>query len=455
MITTLEIDGINYYNKILRDRPFTLHIKYEDGINNPVSSVMRVSLYNDNTLQNIFLNNSPFSIYQEGYVTVNWDFPSIRLFEGYIDKTSAPVDLSAEIIDLTIIGKEKYIADTMSNYDITQLYWNLAGNTSVRQRGGRAGVPRLDYTQYLSITTLLQTIFGDLGFNSIINYNKLFFGEEKLVYKYDADRYGDITRRKDIVAIRNLTDRGRVRDLDAVYSKSFLDKDSQSNSYNSLLKEFALVTGCIYFYEYRAGKMIFINRDYDFTDDLSMAVFNIDNHLIEENYKTNYKYSYNGISLEFNDVTLGLKRNLGSIIPGDIWEYGIEYESGVKNVMGGKYFLGMSGTPTIIYRVGNGTKWNSSLFVNNALDMQFDGDLKNYLKPASSGYTGGEAIEDFLMEYLKANYEFVLNASQDCEYGVRGIYPAPLRISLGGAEHNVFETEIDIHEQKTILRFQK
>lgn len=454
MITTFDIDDVNYYDRILRDRPFTLHIKFEDGINNPVSSVMKVSLYNDANLQNIFLNNSPFSIYQEGYVKVNWDFPSIRLFEGYIDKTSAPVDLSAKIIELTIIGKEKYISDTLANYDVTQLYWNLGGNTSVRQRGGRAGTPRLDYNQYQSIQTLIETMFADLGYSqTIINYNKLFFGEEKLVYRYDEDRYGDITRKKDIVAIRNLSDRGRVMDLDSVYNKSFANKDSQTNSYNSLLKEFALITGCIYFYEYRTGKILFINRDYNFNNSLNKVTMAIDDLLLDKDYKTNYKYSYNGISLEFNDVTLGLKRNLGSLIPGDVWEYGIETDSGLREVSAGKYFLLMpDGT---YYRVGNGTYWNSALFINNALDMQFNGSLKNYLKPSSGSLTGGEAIEDFLMVYLAGNYEFVLNASQDCEYGIRGMYPAPLRISLGGQEYNVFETEIDINAEETILRFQK
>lgn len=455
LVNSFSIDGVEYFSKVLRDRPFTLHIKFEDGINNPVSSVMKVSLYNDANLQNIFLNNLPYSIYQEGAVDVNMDFPSIRLFEGYIDKSSAPVDLSQKVIELTIIGKEKKISDTLSRYDITQLYWNPDNVISVRQAGGRTGTPRIDPLHYQSINTLIQTMFGDLGYNNIIiNYRKLFFNEEKLLYRYDEITHGDIERRKDIITIKNFSIRGILKDTDSIDYSSFAIKDSQGRSYNSLLKEFAGLTGCIYFCEYRTNKIVFINRDYNFNDDLGKITFAIDDYLLDEDYKTNFKYSYNGMQLQFNDITLGLKRNSGSLLPGGSWDYGMQYDNGVLEGYAGNQFLNMGGNPLIIYRIG-ANEHNHSLFIDNAIELSFNANLYNYLRTASAVFSGGDAIEDFLKEFLFNNYESVLNSSENCEYGIKGIYPAPLRISLQGNEYNVFETEIDLNEEKTILRFEK
>lgn len=438
------IDGIDYTNKIIRDRPFVVHIMYEDIINNSVCSTLNVSLYEDGYLQSIFPSISAFSIFSQGFVRVRirLDFSTYTLFEGYIDPSLSNYDKDKKIIDLTVIGIEKQIFSNFNNFDISQLYYNLSGNTSTRQRGGRQGIPRISYEIHNRIETLILTMFQDMNLNnSLIYFNHI--GENKLVYKYDKEKIGDIHRNKSIITIRNAANGGRIIDTSSYYEDNFINKEKESLSYSTLLKELASLTNCIIGYDYYNSMIFFINRDYNFCNDFGKIVFKVDNYVQRDNYKSEYKYISDGILLKFDDVSIALKRTQG-IVPGYNFEYGFMSDDYIRTYTQGQYYLVKPEDP-ITYLLGGGSRYNNAIYLRNPIELNFGGRLHCYLKDIS--------IEDFLITYIYDNYENLLNRNQECQITVPSYYPAPFRIELEGQEYNVFDTTIDLINDTTTMKF--
>ena len=459
MTIRLIIDDIDYTSKIV-DEPngnFKIHFQAESDYNSPATSIANFTLYNDVNLQNIFLNNSPFSLFQEGEVKIYLnELSSSLIFHGYIDKDSAPEDLNTKDIEITAFGYDKLINNSLKNYDITQLYYELGSDN--RRRGAKTTAQRFSINDYISIEDLIKQMFDDLGYNYLVNVpNSSYFK-----YKYNSDKYGEPTD-TDYSVLRSRNTFGRYS---KPFSKSlgnatyigilsyFADRITKSDetSYQTLLKDWSALTGAINFYEYYSEKMIVIPRDYDFTLNLGKSVVDVSSFIMEEGYEISYHSSYGGLKINCSDIQLGITKDF--LIPGGRWIVGAGTNSGSK------LLILTSGTYNAVLVEGGSNSFNMgatidgtfdpALFIPNAFEVDLNDELVSYLNP---GLDAGDSVKDFI-EACADNYDFLMSKGKGQRLKLKGLFSFPQRILYEGSNINVFDLELDILKEETEMRFE-
>lgn len=451
MIVSFKIDGVEYNDRIVTEKPFTISYQVESGLNNPTSSSLKVTLLNSEQLTNIFQTNDPYGLYNLGYVEVGyWEFVFFNVFRGYIDKTAVPFDITSNLVDITVMGLEKSIGATLSGYDITQAFFQVSPGIQVRQRGGRTGHTRLSTTDYNLISDVLAVMFGDIGYNSsnhLISYDN----SDKFIYKYDPDIYGALHIFQPRISLRdNLGSRGRVSDLSSINNiNNFANRDKQSESYNSLIKNWAGLTGSVFFYNHRTGKINFVKRDYNYGDAVDIS-----NLILDQNYLISYRDAYRGIVLQFEDVKVALKFGQ-SIIPGDNLIVGIEYKTGEAAVQrhAGYFYLVYNVFPPKYYILGN-PRPTETMQLTNGIELIFREPLKDYLRPTPSAFSGGTEINEFAKTWIYKAYEKIFNSYRIPEITLQGVWIPPFRIVFDGQEHTIFNADVDLLNETTKISFE-
>lgn len=462
MAYILKYDDVDYTSYLSEEDDFTLVSNVEDGLNNPVCSTLEFTLNNRNNLHNNFGNTvDPFGIYNLGHIQLYDanDLPSRLIFDGYIDRESIDVNFSGQKIKIKAIGKEKQISDSASKFDLTQVFNERDSDINVRKRWGRSTTRRNDPNNYSYIESLVRDIFEDLGYDSTkqviyIPYSSNYY------FTYNAERYGTIDVERPIAVIRNNTGaRNVLPQLSSGDFKTFYENDAESGSYNLLLKEFAKITNCIYFYHHTLGKVFFIPRDYeDLADQLGQAVIEIDNAILEDDYGASVEQPYNGVALKFNDIDLVVYKDNSGIIIGGSTKYGINVPEGVNPIITNEtpngYFIGFSGT-TRRYKLGSSlTQFNYSLYLDNAIEVNMRADLWEYLRP-DAGITGqADEIEDFLVNVIFENfYYYTMRSVKKRIVTINSVTPAPVRINYNDNLINCFYSETDLWNEVTTLEF--
>lgn len=448
----LKIDGEDYSSKIIDTAAFKIKFQVESSYNTPVASIVNFTLKNDSNLQNIFLNNKPYSLYQAGLVEIYiQEFTTTPLFKGYIDKEEAPEDLSPKHLEIQAIDFNKFIGIRNKGYDISQIYYAPAENRG--QRGNRTGMQRIISNEYNDVGPILNTMFADLGFESVINIQNTVY------YKYNEDKYGSI--RGDIFGVlrRSMDSYNHhseevkdylVEQLEALEKKEKIDSDT--TSYDSLIKDWAALCGCIYFYDWRSDKMFFINRDYNFLSDMTKNLFDVQDFIIDVGYRRYYGNSLIGIILGFSDFDLAIKRTQG-IIPGDVWVTGAGTSSGnqlaVQTGVAGEYIY-IEGEDDRFKFAG---AFTDNIYIDKPLDIRVNDYMVSYLKPGQLYNSSGSSVAGFLSD-VKDNYELLFDQSKTQEIKVHGLYTFPQRILYEERQINVWEMDLDLKEETTVMRFE-
>lgn len=457
---TLKIDGTNYTEYLSEEDSFSILSNIEDGLNNPICSTLEFTLQNRLGLENLFDDTvSPYGIWSSGLVVLQYDFPLSNLFEGYIDRESIEVDYEKQKIKIKAVGKEKQISDYLAKFDITQLFEQRDNDIDVRRRWGRGTNVRRDPNNYSYISSLVADIFEDAGFDSSdriisIPYNDKFY------FRYNPDRYGEINIARPVAIARNNTgNRNILPELSSGSFRSFVDNDIDTESYNFLLKEYSKLTNCVYFYSHKVQKLFFVPRHYTgLGDDIGYAplVINEDN-ILADNYLGFAEQPYNAIALKFSDMDMVVyKDNSGVVVGGEV-KFGINVPKGVTPTINNElpygYFVGFSDSD-IRYKLGlTLDHFNYSVYLDNAVEINMEADLFEYLRP-DAGITGeSDSIEEWVREVVWENFYNTLTEVKKRRVTVKGIYLAPLPIIYDSQNINCFSGEIDLWQETTTLEF--
>lgn len=454
MNITLKIDGSDYTDKIVEES-FIIRLQVEGNYNEPTSSVANFILHNDTHLENYFLISDPYAIILPGYVEITLnDFPQITLFKGYINRESAPEDLSIKNLAIEAIGIEQSVGDSLSGYDITQLYHELGDDIS--QRGNRLAPARYNSDQYLSIENFINTIFTDLGLAHYVEIpNSAYFK-----YKYNEDKYGDITGQRYAKLTREQWrhysfhrkpyGRNPGRDfLTAVTLSATKEivKDDDT-SYNVLLRDWASLTGCVYYYNYATGVWYFVPRNYIPPTVNPFEQF--EDYIVDDAPTINYRNIANSLKIDFTDLALGTKRETAFPI-GINWKYGIGTNGGDKVIvtLEDGYVVGVVGAEhRFLYGASSP---ELALRINNNFEIKVNDDIYSYRKPVD--VTAGENIKE-LIDAVRENYDFIFTNDKSAELVVWGLYPAPQRVKYAGQYITVYDIELDIIENTSTFRFE-
>lgn len=454
MYLQILIDGVDRTSKLIETQPFIVSHQVENGVNNPVCSTAKFTLHNDFAFENFFTDSiAPYAVYSAGHVVIYVDFPSVKIFDGFIDREILEFDFNNQDVTITAIGKEKYISDLAAQYDITQAFYYKTTTDNYRQRNGRTAAIRYNPDSYTLLSDLLGSIIGDLGYSSFINIpNNASFKT-----KYNAEKYGSVSDGLRPIAVsRNRTsERGILPDISSNVFTPFPLLDSENGSYNLLLKEFAKLTNNIYFYSHKTNKIFFIPRDYNgLSDEIGQGIVNIDDFIIDSPIQRNYNPAYNGIFISFDDIDLAVYSDTSLLIPGDTIRYGINMKSPDTPIIlldsDMNYYLGGFSSSEKRYKLGNDLgKLNKSLYLTNALRITMSAPLSDYLRP---GF-GGDSIQNFMINIIWNNFYSTLRRIKKQTLELSIPLFAPLRILYQGLPINVFDTETDMWTENTIIKF--
>jgi len=459
----LLIDDVNYTSHIREDRDFILKNQIELTENNPISSELTFTLDNASNFQDIFLNNQPYSLGSEGKVELFVD--SQRMFKGYIDKNAVPVDFRLKDIEIKALGNEASISRYLSRFDITQLYYLPGFDVGdARYRGGRTGTARFNPLERHPIYDLVKTMLQDIGFDEndiIINYRNT----SNFTHKYDPNRYGPITEKRPIAKVRNYGQRGYTTDTDSNRYISFAEDNERDDSYNFLLKEFAKITGCIFFQDYRTEKILFINRDFNFLSSLGLNLVALEDYILDEELPITYRYAYSGLFFKFDDINVGVTpSNPLLFITSKI---GIEATDSswllTPVVLGGGQTGLFYGPPLTspqdplkyLIEIEGENRLNEAMSINNALQVKMTANLSDYVIDADEvPPANAQKVYIYFTDYVLDNYDFLLRRFREQKVTLDGIFNAPFRASYGEHIFNIFDTEIDFINEKTIATFE-
>jgi hypothetical protein len=373
-----------------------------------------------------------------------------RIFQGNLDKDNIEIDPIDSNISLSINGIEQDLSRKLSEYDISQLYYYLDGYTPVRQRGGRTGEVRFDSTLYNNMADMIIAMFKDSGFLEE-NILTSFWSSDKFKYCYNSEKFGDISQTRPVSKFRNYSDRSTIADLSTRKVIPFYKDDENSDSYNTLIKDFATLTGCIYFVDYQTGKVLFMNRQHDFRvwsgekEGLTDRYVDLRSSTLNYKMPIKCKTMYDGIILRFSDISFMLKLKNTDILTEDDYEIGIDGDYTVS-FFDPYYYVTL---PYGEYRLGT-VPLTNSLQCQNALKLEFDSQLKDYV---TTGVLG-RMLEDFILDIF-LNYKDILFNNRELTFTVDGLYFAPLNVhSVFGGLRNIFYTETDFNKEETKMKIE-
>lgn len=446
MITSLLIDGIEVLPYLLFDEINKLRFRLDEGPNSLVCPTYDFTLLNTNNLEQQFLANYPYNLFAEGfvqlYVTNSFGTP-VKRFEGYIDKDNSDIKKNAEKLRIYAVSKDKKIALDLSRHDVTQLYYNKDGSYPERGRGGRNPAElRFNYDEYNRIEPLITAMLEDIGITSYdISYSSQAIGLF-LEYLYNEDKFGPIADQQTIGVARNNHGRGDGNPWYKIVER-FVRNETDTESYDSLMKEFAKIAGATFFYEPTSGKFIFMprNRPYGTTIDITHAILYDTGEEYEIPIK--YKNAYNGLILEFDDLSLLLKIKIEG--GAKVYEYGVDAQQGMIRYQDGDYYLELD--PTIgvdSYWLGT-TEFNPALFIENGLRVKFNGKFKNYFKKLWNRV-------DYFMQGVAYNYYHTLGYGREAEMKLNGLFFPPFTAKIGTANYGCWYAEVDFNKDETMIK---
>lgn len=458
---SLKYDNADYTQYLSEEDSFTLVSNVEDGLNNPVCSTLEFTLNNAAKIHTHFGNSvDPFGIFNTGHIELFYDFPLTKIFDGYIDRESLEADFTNNKIKIKAIGTEKKISDYSAKFDLTQVFQERDEDISIRKRWGRSSTSRHDPDNYSQIENLVSDIFKDLGFDTDKQVIYIPFSE-KYYFTYNADRWGEVFVERPMAIVRNNTGgRNILSSLSSGNFRDFYEADADSGSYNLLLKEFAKITNCIYFYHHKLDKMFFIPRDYsDLANELGMGIIEIDNDILDGEYYASVEQPYSGVMLRFSDIDIAVYRDNSGIIIGGSIKWGINIPEGTKPTIQDEgiygYFIGFSPSSGIRYKLGDSLAlFNSSLYLDNAVEINMNAELWEYLRP-DAGITGAsDSISDFLTDVIFENFYYhTMRSVKRRRVAIDSITPAPVRINYNDTLINCFYSETDLWDETTLLEF--
>jgi hypothetical protein len=298
--------------------------------------------------------------------------------------------------------------------------------------------------------SLIETIFKDAEFLDA-NILVAFWDSDKMTYHYNSERFGDIAQTHPVSKFRSNSGRSTIADLSTRKVIPFYKDDENSDSYNTLIKDFAVLTGCIYFVDYQTGKILFMNRDHDFRtwdgvkEGLQNRYLDARNLTLKAKMPIKCSTMHDGIIVRFSDISLMLKLNNTKIETTSDYEIGIDGDYTIS-FFDPYYYVTL---PDGEYRLGTVTPTNS-LQCQNALRLEFDGKLQDYVQSGPLG----RVLESFMMSIF-LNYRGMLFNNREYTPTVDGLYFAPLMVntSFSGIK-NVFYTETDFNKEETKMKLE-
>ena len=451
MITSLLIDGVEYLEYLLFDEINKLTFQVDEGINSPLCPIYEFSLLNRDKLEDVFLKNYPYKLYEEGNVKLYND--GVKVFDGYVDKNNSKIMKNADKLMIYAVSREKKVGVQLAEYDVTQLYYNKDGSIPVRQRGGREGITlRYDYSEYNRIDNLFATMMQDIG---ITRYGIAYYGNavnEYSKYRYNEEKFGPIADKQTIGIYRNTGDRA----WDSPYYNritQYKRNETDTESYDTLLKEFSKITGTSFYYDCKLDRYLLTPRNgFNWQwagwgtkvviDQKILADFQDDEYEIPIRYKD----AYNGIIFEFDDISLLQKFEINEGVL--TYQYGVdaeEYE--IRQFPNGHYYLWIDDDNYFDL----GFKFfYSSLYIENGLKVKMNGKLSDYFR---NGGLDPERL-DLFMDILRANYTYTLLYNREIEIKLNGIYVPPFITELNGEDYYCWYGEVDFNSEETLIKIE-
>ncbi len=446
MITSLLIDDVEYKTYLLFDETNRLKFQIDEGINSLISPIYEFSLDNRDGLEETFLKNHPYEMFGEGHVKLYND--GVKRFDGYIDKENSKIFKNAVKLDIYAISLDKKIGVDLAEYDITQLYNNKDESIPVRQRGGREGITvRYDWEAYHKIEYLISTMLEDIGVaTGIISYASRAWGLW-LRYRYNEEKFGSIADRQTIGVYKNWGDRGWNNPY---FNRimQFVRNETDTESYDSLMKEFAKIAGCIYFYDPQTDAFHFVERNSQFGTTLNidqLMLYSEDDEAYEIPIK--YKNSYNGLIIEFDDLSLLLK--IDKVAGELVFTYGIDAQEYDITWLIDGYFLQKGAD---VYALGT-HEFLSSLYIENGLKVKMNSNFVDYFYRSGPPYTGMNRVDNF-MQAVYNNYGYTLIFDKEIEVKLNGLFFPPFIASLNGRSYGCWYGETDFNTEETLIRLE-
>ena len=447
MITSLLIDDTECLSYLLYDEVNKLTWQVDEGINSPLCPIYEFSLENRDGLEEVFLKNYPYNLFEEAMVELYWDEDLV--FKGYVDKDNSRILKNAETLDVYAVSIEKKIGVMLAGHDITQLYYNKDGSIPVRQRGGREGIAvRHSSSNYNDIEDLLGTMFADVSITCDVDYRSKY-EYFPVFYRYNEEKFGPIAEQQTIGVYRNTGDRG--------YSAPWYNRiieykrnETDTESYDTLIKEFAKMTGCSFFYMAQEDKYYFVPRNSLFGEGIEIDQLMLyDPEGEDYEIPIKYKNAYNGVIVEFDDVSFLVKFEVQDGVLSYV--YGLdaqEYE--IVQLENGEYFVYLIDNYGLTLGVNY---FNSSLFIENGLKIKMNGRSWDYLEMglAVSPFPTGTRVDLFL-QMLLLNYNDTLFFFKELETKLNGCYFPPFKANLAGRDVACWYGEIDFIAEETLIK---
>lgn len=450
ILDSIKIDGQEYKSLVI-DKEIILNLAVEDELNNPKSSYFECEFLNTDNLQNLFLNTDPYGLSYPGHVTANLltddpDTPfgtSTQVFEGYLDRENIEVYPHDNIIRMRFVGIEQNYSKEMDKYDISQAYYELNPDDDIGQRGNRVADERIDPDDYNLIATMVENILDDLGFDSdhrVVEVpNSSYFK-----YKYNAETYGDLANETTIVTRGYNTLGQRLPNTESVTIHNFVEINTLNESYSNLIRQFAVLTGCVWFFNHKDQKFYFVPRNYSFNAD-----YDLDNYVIQGKVNQVYRTPYNGVVVNFKDITISAKRTISYPSFSETIKYGFESKTArdtATQVLTNSTYYVKDGE-SFLYKLGS-TQAESNLYISMPIEIDLEDNLSDYIEPG----VNGDSIETFLTKILD-NYDYTMGQYRITDMELSYLAIAPLNITYGGDSVTVFDSTVDLQNSTTKLTF--
>ena len=451
MITSLLIDGVEYLEYLLFDEINKLTFQVDEGINSPLCPIYEFSLLNRDKLEDVFLKNYPYKLYEEAHIELFVD--SIKRFDGYVDKENSDIKKNAEKLYIYAVSRDKKIGVGLAEHDITQMYYIKDINVPVRQRGGRsAQVLRFNHTEYNNIENLIAAMLEDQDLTS----QYITYGSKELnyslEYRYNSEKFGQIEEKKNIGTWRIPEWYTSDSYPNSIVFRDFKRNENNTESYDTFIKEFAKISGCNYFYNPKDDKYYFCPRNSLIGDTINIDQLMLyDDNDGEHEINIKYKNAFDGIIVEFDDISLLIKIEVNEGVL--TYKYGVDAESYVMvQLPNGEYFLYL----TENYGLTLGpTFFHDSLFIENALKIKMNAIALDYLRTgfAISPFPSGSRV-DFFLQMLLHNYKDSLLYYKEIETRLNGTYFPPFIAKLNGTDYACWYGEVDFNSEETLIKIE-
>jgi hypothetical protein len=138
----INIDGVNYEDKLLREQMPKIQLALEDDARSVTYASLSTAFTNQDGTFNILLGSTQMH-------TVAADFRFVRIFQGIANLDGLRLDKDSETVSLDAISVEESIVKRMENLTLQELAWQTSDfiqrNVSVFV-GGTSTIPRIFFS---------------------------------------------------------------------------------------------------------------------------------------------------------------------------------------------------------------------------------------------------------------------------------------------------------------------